>query len=87
MDGVGLSEGVPFTSPTWSIPPVELSRTIDWSFLKERFGAVYEDQPGTFFDSSAPPTPRHTPTLPTTRPFQTPPPIPPEIVLEPDAYL
>ena len=25
---------------------VKLSRTIDWSFLEERFGAVYEDKPG-----------------------------------------
>ncbi|MGY4567233.1 transposase [Bradyrhizobium sp. USDA 3256] len=25
---------------------VKLSRTIDWSFLAERFGAVYEDKPG-----------------------------------------
>ena len=25
---------------------VRLSRTIDWSFLEERFGAVYEDKPG-----------------------------------------
>ncbi|HET8974860.1 MAG TPA: IS5 family transposase [Pseudolabrys sp.] len=25
---------------------VKLSRTIDWSFLEERFGAVYEDRPG-----------------------------------------
>jgi hypothetical protein len=23
----------------------KLARTIDWSFLKERFGAVYEDKP------------------------------------------
>jgi len=27
-------------------PLVKLSRTIDWSFLEERFGAVYEDKPG-----------------------------------------
>ena len=26
--------------------PVRLARTIDWSFLEERFGAVYEDKPG-----------------------------------------
>jgi transposase, IS5 family len=25
---------------------VRLARTIDWSFLEERFGAVYEDKPG-----------------------------------------
>ncbi|MBO4228606.1 IS5 family transposase, partial [Bradyrhizobium neotropicale] len=25
---------------------VKLARTIDWSFLEERFGAVYEDKPG-----------------------------------------
>ena len=25
---------------------VKLSRTIDWTFLEERFGAVYEDKPG-----------------------------------------
>lgn len=25
---------------------VKLSRPIDWSLLKERFGAVYEDKPG-----------------------------------------
>ena len=25
---------------------VKLSRTIDWSFLEQRFGAVYEDKPG-----------------------------------------
>ncbi len=25
---------------------VKLSRTIDWSFLEERFGAVYADKPG-----------------------------------------
>ncbi|QOZ36544.1 hypothetical protein XH92_37225 [Bradyrhizobium sp. CCBAU 53421] len=25
---------------------VKLSRTIDWSFLEERFGAVYENKPG-----------------------------------------
>src|SRR6201988_3233883 len=25
---------------------VKLSRTIDWSFLEERFGVVYEDKPG-----------------------------------------
>ncbi len=27
-------------------PLVKLARTIDWSFLEERFGAVYEDTPG-----------------------------------------
>ena len=27
-------------------PLVKLSRTIDWSFLEQRFGAVYEDKPG-----------------------------------------
>lgn len=27
-------------------PLVKLARTIDWSFLEERFGAVYEDKPG-----------------------------------------
>ena len=27
-------------------PLVKLARTIDWSFLDERFGAVYEDKPG-----------------------------------------
>src|ERR1700757_3888913 len=27
-------------------PLVKLSRTIDWPFLEERFGAVYEDTPG-----------------------------------------
>jgi IS5 family transposase len=27
-------------------PLVKLVRTIDWSFLEERFGAVYEDKPG-----------------------------------------
>src|SRR5271165_2703702 len=25
---------------------VKLARTIDWSFLEQRFGAVYEDKPG-----------------------------------------
>jgi hypothetical protein len=25
---------------------VKLARAIDWSFLEERFGAVYEDRPG-----------------------------------------
>lgn len=25
---------------------VKLARTIDWSFIEERFGAVYEDKPG-----------------------------------------
>jgi hypothetical protein len=25
---------------------VKLSRTIDWSFLEQQFGAVYEDKPG-----------------------------------------
>lgn len=25
---------------------VKLTRTIDWSFLEERFGAVYEKTPG-----------------------------------------
>jgi hypothetical protein len=25
---------------------VKLSRRIDWSFLEQRFGAVYEDKPG-----------------------------------------
>jgi len=27
-------------------PLVKLARTIDWSFLEQRFGAVYEDKPG-----------------------------------------
>src|SRR3954452_12382207 len=27
-------------------PLVKLSRTIDWSFLEQQFGAVYEDKPG-----------------------------------------
>ena len=27
-------------------PLVKLSRTIDWSFLEQKFGAVYEDKPG-----------------------------------------
>jgi transposase, IS5 family len=27
-------------------PLVKLARTIDWSFLEQRFGAVYEDRPG-----------------------------------------
>jgi IS5 family transposase len=27
-------------------PLVKLSRSIDWSFLEQRFGAVYEDKPG-----------------------------------------
>jgi transposase, IS5 family len=27
-------------------PLVKLAQTIDWSFLQERFGAVYEDKPG-----------------------------------------
>ena len=27
-------------------PLVKLAQTIDWSFLEERFGAVYEDKPG-----------------------------------------
>ena len=27
-------------------PLVKLSRTIDWSLLEQRFGAVYEDKPG-----------------------------------------
>src|SRR5262245_35319558 len=27
-------------------PLAKLSRTIDWSFLEQRFGAVYEDKPG-----------------------------------------
>jgi IS5 family transposase len=27
-------------------PLVKLSRTIDWTFLEQRFGAVYEDKPG-----------------------------------------
>ena len=27
-------------------PLVKLGRTIDWSFLEQRFGAVYEDKPG-----------------------------------------
>ena len=25
---------------------VKLSRTVDWSFLEQKFGAVYEDKPG-----------------------------------------
>jgi len=25
---------------------VKLSRTIDWSFLEQQFGAVYQDKPG-----------------------------------------
>jgi hypothetical protein len=25
---------------------VKLARTIDWSFLEQRLGAVYEDKPG-----------------------------------------
>jgi transposase, IS5 family len=29
-----------------SHPLVKLSRTIDWSFLEQEFGAVYEDKPG-----------------------------------------
>jgi hypothetical protein len=27
-------------------PLVKLAGTIDWSFLEQRFGAVYEDKPG-----------------------------------------
>ena len=27
-------------------PLVKLAQTIDWSFLEQRFGAVYEDKPG-----------------------------------------
>lgn len=27
-------------------PLAKLARTIDWRFLEERFGAVYEDKPG-----------------------------------------
>jgi IS5 family transposase len=27
-------------------PLVKLARAIDWSFLEERFGAVYTDDPG-----------------------------------------
>jgi transposase, IS5 family len=27
-------------------PLVKLARTIDWSFLEQKFGAVYEDKPG-----------------------------------------
>jgi len=27
-------------------PLVKLSRTVDWSFLEQKFGAVYEDKPG-----------------------------------------
>jgi transposase, IS5 family len=27
-------------------PLVKLSRTIDWPFLEQKFGAVYEDKPG-----------------------------------------
>jgi transposase, IS5 family len=27
-------------------PLVKLAATIDWSFLEQRFGAVYEDKPG-----------------------------------------
>lgn len=27
-------------------PLVKLARTIDWSFLEQRFGAVYDDTPG-----------------------------------------
>src|SRR5262249_37936752 len=27
-------------------PLVKLARTVDWSFLEQRFGAVYEDKPG-----------------------------------------
>jgi hypothetical protein len=33
-------------SSTWTAPLVKLSRTIDWSFLEQQFGAVYEDKPG-----------------------------------------
>jgi IS5 family transposase len=29
-----------------SHPLVKLARTVDWQFLEERFGAVYEDKPG-----------------------------------------
>ena len=36
--------------PIWTTAPLALvaayMRTIDWSFLEERFGAVYEDKPG-----------------------------------------
>ena len=29
-----------------SHPLVKLARTIDWSFLEQKFGTVYEDKPG-----------------------------------------
>jgi hypothetical protein len=42
-------------------PLVKLAATIDWSFLEQRFGAVYEDKPGR------PGEPRHQPRRPNWR--------------------
>jgi hypothetical protein len=50
-----LPRSRPDAIPDMGHPLVKLAQTIDWSFLEERFGAVYEDKPGR------PPLPtRHT---------------------------